>query len=234
MILYEEPRFLWSGDACLVVEFGDGIDRGINELVHQCRRVLQSGKPDWLIDSVPTYRSLAVFMDPAVTDRSAVVEYLRGCLPDPSTPFSEAEGDLVEVPVCYGGEFGPDLGTVASHTGYAQDEVIRRHCEAEYYVYMLGFTPGFTYLGGLDPTLETPRLKEPRISIPAGSVGIAGRQTGIYPIASPGGWQLIGRTPLVLFDPAREPAVLVNAGMRLRFVPITEERYHEFRSGVEK
>jgi len=233
LIRYEEPRFLWSGDACLVVEFGDGIDRGLNALVHQCRKTLMAGAPGWLVDSVPTYRSLAVFLDPATQDRSAVVEYLRRCLPDPSAPLLRSEGDLIEIPVCYGGEFGPDLEYVACHTGYSADEVVRLHSVQEYYVYMLGFTPGFTYLGGMDPTLETPRLKEPRISIPAGSVGIAGRQTGIYPIASPGGWQLIGRTPLVLFDPARDPVVLVNAGMRLRFASITEEQFHEFRLEVK-
>lgn len=228
------PRFLWSGDACLVVEFGEGIDRDLNMLVQQCRKTLMAGAPPWLMDSIPTYRSLAVFLDPATPDRSAVVEYLRRCLPDPSVPIQKFEGDLIEVPVCYGGEFGPDLGSVARHTGYSPDEVIRRHSEREYYVYMLGFTPGFTYLGGMDPTLETPRLKEPRVGIPAGSVGIAGGQTGIYPIASPGGWQLIGRTPLVLFDPLREPAVLVNAGMRLRFVSITGEEFRNFRPEVRR
>lgn len=228
------PRFLWSGDACLVVEFGDRIDRGLNALVHQCRKKLMAGAPPWLMDSVPTYRSLAVFLDPSTPDRSAVVEYLRGCLPDPSVPISKFEGDLIEIPVCYGGEFGPDIGSVACHTGCSADEVVRLHSSREYYVYMLGFTPGFTYLGEMDPALETPRLREPRLSIPSGSVGIAGRQTGIYPISSPGGWQLIGRTPLVLFDPAREPAVLVNAGMRLRFVPITEEQFRDFRPEVKR
>ena len=127
------------------------------------------------------------------------------------------------IPVCYGGDFGPDLAFVAKHAGLTEAEVIRRHTGRDYRIYMLGFLPGFPYLGGLDPRLFTPRLQNPRTAIPAGSVGIGGEQTGIYPVASPGGWQLIGRTPLDLFDPERPPRYA--AGDCIRFTAITAEQF---------
>lgn len=230
MILYEKPRLTWSGESCLVAEFGDGIDRNLNALVHRCRRNLSAEDPCWLVESVPTYRSLAVYVDENA-DREKVWDAIVRCLPECGEQDLEDKGGLVEIPVCYGGEYGPDIETVAKGAGIPVEEVISRHSGAEYYVYMLGFTPGFCYLGGMDPTLETPRLEEPRVRIPAGSVGIAGKQTGIYPIESPGGWQLLGRTPLDMFDPLRDPAVLVDAGMRLRFVPVTEEAYLALKAG---
>jgi KipI family sensor histidine kinase inhibitor len=125
----------------------------------------------------------------------------------------------VEIPVCYGLEYGPDLDAVAAHCGLSPDEVIARHTAAEYRVYMLGFSPGFPYLGGLDPNIAAPRRETPRIKVPAGSVGIAGMQTGIYPLESTGGWQIIGRTPMRLFDPGLEEPCLLRPGDRLRFVP---------------
>jgi inhibitor of KinA len=132
---------------------------------------------------------------------------------------------LVEIPVCYGGVYGPDLEAVARHTGLPPQELIRRHAAGSYRVYMLGFAPGFAYLGGMDEQLATPRKAEPRTAIPAGSVGIAGGQTGVYPLETPGGWQLIGRTPLPLFDAQRNPPSLLQMGNRVRFVPIDEATY---------
>ena len=129
-------------------------------------------------------------------------------------------GRLVEIPVTYGGEFGPDLHVVAAHSGLSAAEVVRRHSTAEYLVYFLGFQPGFAYLGGLDPQLATPRRSEPRLAVPAGSVAIGGAQTAIYPATSPGGWQLIGHTDLHLFDPAANPPSLLQAGDRVRFVAL--------------
>jgi KipI family sensor histidine kinase inhibitor len=128
--------------------------------------------------------------------------------------------ELLIVPTCYEGDFAPDLERVAAHTGLSADEVVSRHTARDCYCYMLGFVPGYSYLGGMDPSLETPRLKEPREKIPAGSVAVGGKQTGIYPIDSPGGWNLIGMTPLRMFDPGRTPAIFLNAGMWVRFVPI--------------
>ncbi len=135
----------------------------------------------------------------------------------PKLGSTASEGRMVEIPVVYGGSAGPDLDNVARHTGLSTREVIERHSNAEYVVYFLGFLPGFAYMGGLDASLATPRHTTPRVSIPAGSVGIGGEQTGIYPMASPGGWQLIGRTALQLFDPSQQPPTLLRPGDRVRF-----------------
>ncbi len=142
-------------------------------------------------------------------------------------------GRLVEIPVCYGGVYGEDLGFVAKNGGLTEEEVIRIHSGRDYRIYMLGFLPGFPYLGGMDPRLFTPRLSTPRVKIPAGSVGIGGEQTGIYPIESPGGWQLIGRTPLTLFSPETGGALPYEPGDRIRFVPISEEEYARIRGEQE-
>jgi inhibitor of KinA len=132
---------------------------------------------------------------------------------------------MVEIPVCYGGAFGPDLAFVAQHAQLTPDEVVARHSAPNYLVHMIGFTPGFPYLGGLDERLATPRLASPRAQVPAGTVGIAGAQTGIYSVPTPGGWQLIGRTPLQLFNPAWDAPSLLRAGQHLRFVPISAAEY---------
>ena len=138
-----------------------------------------------------------------------------------------APGPLVEIPVCYGGDFGPDLAAVARHAGLSEAAVVELHSAAEYLVYMVGFAPGFPYLGGLDARLAMPRRPAPRPLVPAGAVGIAGAQTGIYSLPTPGGWQLIGRTPRRLFDAARTPPSLLQAGSRLRFVPISEVDFQQ-------
>ncbi|MEG2984683.1 MAG: 5-oxoprolinase subunit PxpB, partial [Peptostreptococcaceae bacterium] len=137
------------------------------------------------------------------------------------------EKNIVEIPVLYGGEFGPDIETVARHNNLSVEEVMDIHSKGEYLVYMLGFTPGFTYLGGMDNKIETPRLEIPRVKIPAGSVGIAGKQTGVYPIDSPGGWQLIGRTPIKLYDINKERPILLSAGDYVKFVPINKAEYEK-------
>ena len=142
---------------------------------------------------------------------------------------------MLEVPVLYGGEeMGPDLAFVAEHAGLSEQEVIDLHTSTEYLIYMLGFTPGFTYLGGMSAKLETPRLKQPRVKIPAGSVGIAGKQTGVYPIDSPGGWQLIGRTPVKMYDPNRETPILPKAGQYIKFRAIERTEYDEIAAAAEK
>ena len=140
---------------------------------------------------------------------------------------------MVEIPTLYGGEYGPDLDHVADHNGLTPEEVIQIHSSADYLVYMMGFTPGFPYLGGMSENIATPRLQTPRTAIPAGSVGIAEQQTGVYPIESPGGWQLIGRTPVQLFDPQRDPPVVVEAGDFIRFAPITETTYYVVQQQVQ-
>lgn len=218
------PRYLPAGDAALVVEFGDAIAPEINARVRQLLLAIEGARLPGVRDLVPTYRSLLVSYDPLTT----TFEYLRTQLDGLERVAGTASFPpprLVEIPTAYGGPFGPDLPFVASHNGLAEDEVVRIHSERDYLVYMMGFSPGFTYLGGMSERIATPRLKTPRTVIPAGSVGIAQAQTGIYPVESPGGWQLIGRTPVSLFDPSRTPPVVVEAGDSIRFVPITPDDY---------
>lgn len=221
------PRYLPAGDAAVVVEFGDQIDEVVNRRVHVLARALAQAPIPGLGNAVPTYRSLLVHYDPLQLGYDDVVRLMRDrllktedvLLPQPR---------VVEVPTLYGGEFGPDIEFVARHNGISVEDVIRIHSGVGYPVYMLGFTPGFPYLGGVAAAIATTRLETPRPRVPAGSVGIAGRQTGVYPIESPGGWRIIGRTPLALFDPYRHPPALLAAGDRVRFVPISAA---EFENG---
>ena len=177
-----------------------------------------------VLEIVPSYRAVLVEYDPLVVDG----EHLAGlllCLAAGLEAASVAGGRTVEVPVCYGGQFGPDLAGLAAERGLTESEAVRLHATGEYPVYMLGFTPGFSYLGGLDERLASPRLAVPRTLVPAGSVGIAGRQTGVYPQATPGGWRLIGRTPLKLFEKSRSQPFWLAAGDIVRFVAIDEATY---------
>jgi KipI family sensor histidine kinase inhibitor len=182
------------------------------ETVHRLDAALRALDPPGVVELVPGYRTLLVVADPG---RAAVLDELAAELPELELPDAEeVAGEPVEIPVSYDGE---DLPEVAHLTGLDAEEVVRRHTAPEYTVAFLGFSPGFPYLVGLDPALEVPRRDTPRTSIPAGSVGLAGRQTGIYPTASPSGWQLIGRTKVTLFDPDRDPPALLGPGSRLHF-----------------
>lgn len=184
-----------------------------------------------LIEYVPAYTTVALFFDPLIVDYAEIrAAALR--LAQQTTSVREEASCVVEIPVCYDGEFGPDLEHVARHHGISTDRVIRIHESGEYEVWMLGFAPGFAYLGGLSERIATPRHATPRVSVPAGSVGIAGGQTGVYPFESPGGWQLIGRTPLRMFDPERSPAALLAPGDRVRFRAIAREEFDTIRSSV--
>ena len=217
-------RFLPCGDSAATVEFGNRIDDQLNGAVHAFASAVEALGHPAIREVVPTYRSATVHYLPHLLEYAALVQLLR--------PLTETQGGAgpfgapVEIPVLYGGPWGPDLEEVAAHCGMTPEQVIAAHSAPCYRIYMLGFTPGFPYLGGMDPRLATPRRKEPRIRIPAGSVGIAGSQTGVYPIESPGGWQLIGRTPLRLFDLGSDPPILLQAGRSIRFVPIDEPTYH--------
>ncbi|MDR7295356.1 KipI family sensor histidine kinase inhibitor [Pelomonas aquatica] len=168
---------------------------------------------------IPGMNNLTLVFDPLRTEAAALEQAVQALWAKP--PRRRQLGRVVEIPVRYGGEAGPDLADVAAHCGMTADEVVRRHTAADYVVYFIGFQPGFAYLGGLDEALHTPRRSEPRVAVPAGSVGIGGAQTGIYPLATPGGWQLIGRTALALFDPLAEPPTLLAPGDRVRFVAET-------------
>lgn len=224
----EATRYLVAGDAALVVEFGDRIDPAVNRRVRELCLAVDRARLDGVRDLVPTYRSLLVSYDPRVTAFDALRERLAGLEKGlAATPVPPPR--VVEIPTSYGGDFGPDLPFVAAHAGITPDEVVAIHSSANYLVYMMGFSPGFTYLGGMSERIAAPRLKTPRTAIPAGSVGIAQQQTGIYPVESPGGWQLIGRTPVRLFDPSRQPPVIVEAGDYIRFAPVTRDEYQRIQ-----
>jgi inhibitor of KinA len=229
-ILYEQARIRLSGDRALLVEYGDGIDPVVNEKVRAMTALLKKNLPAGVEAVVPAYRSLSILYDPLTTTTARLAEILHALEAD-FCAAQIAEPKVVPIPVCYGGEFGPDIGVVAEHTGLAEQEIVAVHASVDYPIYMIGFTPGFCYLGGLDHRLRTPRRKTPRTNLPAGSVGVAESQTGVYPVESPGGWQIIGQTPLRLFAPARKNPFLYEAGDRIRFVPVAEA---EFRRLYEK
>jgi KipI family sensor histidine kinase inhibitor len=222
--VFEKARFRIAGDRGILVEYGEIIDPAVNQKVRSMAIVVENDLPDGVIEIIPTYRSILVFYDPAVTTPAVLQETLIDMekrLPGIDIPPPK----VIEIPVCYGGAYGPDIETVAESHGLTIEAAIRIHSEPEYLIYMVGFTPGFPFLGGLPEILHTPRLETPRTVVPQGSVGIANNQTGIYPIASPGGWQLIGRTPLRLFAPERENPILYQAGDRIRFRRISSEEY---------
>ncbi len=211
-------KFLPAGDQAVVVEFGSVIDPEINALVHRTAAAIDESDIEGVLEMVPTYRSLLVYYDPLEVSLPALQEQISGLAIGDDE--SRDEYRIVEIPTLYGGEHGPDLEFVAQNAGMAETEVIALHSGTDYLVYTMGFSPGFPYLGGLDTRLHTPRLTSPRTLIPAGSVGIAETQTGVYPVASPGGWRLIGRSPLKLFDPLASPPTVINAGDRVRFVSL--------------
>jgi KipI family sensor histidine kinase inhibitor len=209
------------GEDALLLRFGNAIDPGLNARVHAVSRQLAMSRPRWLLDIVPAYATLALFLDLAAFEgrdpqREAVAWLRRQAFVE----GSNTESRLVLIPVHYGGQCGPDLAMLAEHAGLSVDACVARHAAAEYTVAMLGFAPGFPYLLGLDPALAMPRLATPRTRVEAGSIGIGGEQTGIYPRPGPGGWRIIGRTPEILFDPARAAPALLAPGDRVRFVPV--------------
>ncbi len=217
-----DPRFLPAGDQALVVELGDTIDPQTNRRVHGLMDAIERAEVPGVFDLVPTYRSILVYYDPMRTSLSS----LRASVNELYLDLEDQAIDqprTVEIPTLYGGEYGPDLEFVAEHAGLTPQEIIDIHSGTDYLVHMMGFSPGFPYLGGLSERLATPRLETPRLEIPAGSGGIAESQTGVYPVASPGGWRLIGRSPLRMFDAEAEPPSRLAAGDYVRFVPIASE-----------
>ena len=205
------------GDAALLVRLGDVIDEATHRRVRAAHAALAAAKLPGVGDIVPAYTTLTVHYDPARADYGALERQLTEVLGAASEETSPASR-MVHIPVCYGGDDGPDLAAVAAHAELGAEEVVRRHVAGEYVVHMIGFAPGFPYLAGLDPRLACPRRESPRARVPAGSVGIGGSQTGVYPIEIAGGWQLIGRTSLALFDAEREPPTLLAPGDRVQFV----------------
>ena len=222
--MYKEARYLIAGDKGLLVEYGDKIDPEINAKVRAISLSIEKADIDGVEEVIPTYRSILITYNPTKISFKDLKENIKNMeknlskveLPAPRT---------IEIPVVYGGEYGPDIEFVAKHNGLTVEEVIDIHSKGKYLIYMIGFTPGFPFLGGLSEKLFTPRLETPRVKVPAGSVGIANNQTGIYPIDSPGGWRIIGRTPIKLYDPSKDPPVILSPGDFIRFVPIDEEEY---------
>ncbi len=224
--MYDKPRFLLAGDRGLLVEFGAAIDPEINRKVRQIFLSLEKMPIHGVTEVIPTYRSILILYDSFQSDP----DRLRQEILDRENKLDKLEipsPETIEIQVAYGGDFGPDLDFVAHHNKLSPEEVIEIHTSGTYLIYMLGFTPGFPFLGGLSEKLFTPRLEKPRQFVPAGSVGIAKNQTGIYSIDSPGGWQLIGRTPIKIYDPTRSPPFLLKAGNYLRFKRISGEEFQE-------
>ena len=225
--LYKEVAFRTAGDRGVLVEYGEGIDPEVNRKVRIMAMVLDRYPVAGVIAVVPTYRALLIQYDPTLTSLVDLKKTLLD-LEDRLSAIEIPSPRTVEIPVCYGGDFGPDIEFVAKAHHLSVDDVIRLHSAPVYPIYMIGFTPGFPFLGGLPEKLHTPRLETPRTHVPEGSVGIANAQTGIYPVASPGGWQLIGRTPLKLFVPEKENPFLYRAGDCIQFRPIVKAAYDTF------
>ena len=222
-------RFTRAGDSAIVVEFEERIDAAINARCIALADAVRVYDVPGIRDVVPAYRSVTVYFDPLRTEHARLLEVLKQSTRELSQVV-ESSGQEHRVPVCYGGDFGPDLGDVARFGQLPEDAAIARHLAPAYRVFMLGFTPGFAYLGPVDEQIAAPRRATPRTRVPAGSVGIAAGQTGIYPIETPGGWQLIGRTPLRIFDPSRPRPSVFQPGDTVRFFQIGLDEWDRYTS----
>ncbi|WP_279326821.1 5-oxoprolinase subunit PxpB [Bacillus litorisediminis] len=227
-------RLFPLGENAVMIELGDDIQLDTHHKVQMISSFLDHQSIEWMVEYIPAFTTVTIFYDPMkIIDQTNHLSPYQVVCDSISNWFTHLKMDdsipsrVVEIPVCYGGEFGPDLEFVAKHNGLTIDEVITIHASGDYIVYMIGFAPGFPYIGGMSEKILAPRRQSPRLKIPAGTVGIAGKQTGVYPIETPGGWQLIGKTPLKLFRPQDNPPSLLKAGDKIRFIPISCSEYKE-------
>lgn len=235
------------GDASIVIQLGETIDPNIPGKINAVISYLEKHPFPGMIEFIPAYTTLTIFYDPLTVESSQ-----DHCETSEVSPYQlvskwmdriianlpvidEQQSSVIDIPVCYGGGYGPDMKVVAQHNGLTEEEVVAIHAGGDYLVYMIGFAPGFPYIGGMSDKIATPRRDSPRLKIPPRTVGIAGTQTGVYPIEAPGGWQLIGQTPLQLFQPHEEVPSLLKPGNAVRFYPISkdefrdwQEEYHEY------
>jgi KipI family sensor histidine kinase inhibitor len=223
-VLNSFPQYVNQGDAALLVYLGSGIDQATNLSVRTLASRLSESHLDGVREVLGAYHCLQVQFDPALVLPAQIQAWAAENLAD-IPAILEEESRVIEIPVAYGGQHGPDLDFVAEHTGLKPEEVISRHSATEYLCYVVGFTPAFPFLGGMDKDLTCPRMETPRLDLPAGAVGIGGAQTGLYPMGGPGGWRIIGRTPLLVYDPRRDPPGIIKAGDRVRFIPTEAEEF---------
>ena len=220
------------GDGAVYAEFGDALDLELNRSLQALAVALRARSLPWIRDVVPALCGIALHFDPFHPELPApVLEHCKSLIEEcfKSASKFEDSGRTLEVPVCYDVEFGLDLTEVSERTSFSIDEIIKRHVKTQHWVLMVGFSPGQPYIGGLDPKLSVPRRATPRVRMPMGSVAIANAQTAVYPYETPGGWSIIGRTPLTVFDPARDPASLFAPGDRVRFIAISRIEFEELK-----
>lgn len=232
-------RIVPLGDSALLAEFATEVDLEANARIQRIAAAIKTRSPQWVRDVVPAVGALAVHFDPSAGPsphdaREQVRALIEACLAAGRGRAGGTDPEVVDLPICYGGEFGADLEAVAQHAGLAPDEVVRRHAASDHRVLMVGFVPGHPYIGGLDASLAMPRRATPRARVPEGSVGIANAQTAIYPYAISGGWNLIGRTPVRLFDAEREPPALFAPGQRVRVRPIDRAEFARMRASRDE
>ncbi|MBP1971147.1 inhibitor of KinA [Virgibacillus natechei] len=220
------------GDRGLRIQFGETISPDTNQQVRIFCMLLEKERITGVVEWLPTYTAISIFYDPYVISYDILKQRVLG-MKDKIYHTDLPAAEVIHIPVCYGGEMGPDLLTVAEQNGLDERDVISIHSNKDYLIYMIGFTPGFPYLGGMSDEIATPRLSEPRPAITPGSVGIADQQTGIYSMETPGGWQLIGRTPLKLYDPTSASPILLQAGNYIRFFPVSMEEYKTIEQNVQ-
>lgn len=229
----QDIRIVAAGDSSILIEFGNKIDPEINRRITTIVQLMKDQQIEGVVDMIPAFCSLLINYDPRIVSYEKMYKRMKA-LVKIDLKGGGRKKKVFEIPVCYGGEYGPDIGTIAQHGGLTEEEVIKIHSSRDYLIYMLGFLPGFCYLGGLDERIHTPRLANPRVKISAGSVGIGGSQTGIYPLDSPGGWQLMGMTPVKTYDPERKKPILLEAGDYIRFIPVDEGEYKRIKELVER